>query len=156
MYHGLAGECPGLKTKRFQAPGPIDRATWREIMRRDTAARFAVVAPVAALPPQVPAREPQHAGEFAHGGRGQAARLGRVAVERGWEVQPWYWRSGVGAEGCAVRLRKDVLRAVACWGRPAGNVGSKSGWVVDVAYAWRTDVGRMPTKVTMTELEALL
>lgn len=158
-YHGAAGECPGLKTKRFTEPGPIDRATWREIMRRDMAARFVVEpvhVPVAALPPEVRPREPHHAGEIA-GYRGrQAVGLGRRAVELGWEASPWYWRAGTGAEGCAVRLRKDAMRAVATWGRTRGNIGKKSGWAADVAYAWRTDVGRMPTKITHTQLEGLI
>lgn len=162
-YHGAAGECPGLKTKRFTEPGPIDRATWREIMRQDNAAgyapmkdRGAAVVPVAALPPQVRAREPEHAGEIAGYGGKQAVGLGRRAVAVGWGAQPWYWRAGTGAEGCAVALRMGVLRGVATWGRAAGNIGSKSGWAADAAYAWRTDVGRMPSKMTVTELEGLV
>ncbi len=158
-YHGAKGECPGLKTKRFTEPGPIDRTTWREILKRDTAARLAVPVahvPIAALPTQVPAREPHHLGEIAGYQGKQAVGLGRRAVALGWEASPWYWRAGTGAEGCAVRLRTGVMRAVATWGRARGNIGGKSGWAADVAYAWRTDVGRMPVKLTVTELEGFL
>lgn len=158
-FHGVDGTCPGLKTKRFEEPGPIDRATWREIMRRDRAAANRVEpvhVPVAALPPQVRPREPQHAGEIAGWQGKQAVGFGRKAIAAGWAVEPWYWRAGTGAEGCAVCISKDAARAVATWSRGPGMVGKTSGWATDVAYGWRIDVGRFPMKLTLTELEGLL
>lgn len=112
--------------------------------------------PVVVLPPEVPARPPQGPGEFAGYAGKQAVGLGRAAMDKGWELSPWYWRAGDGSEGCAVRLAKGPLRAVATWKRAAGKQGSKSGWSSDVAYAWRTDVDRFPSEVTLTQLEGLI
>jgi hypothetical protein len=107
-------------------------------------------------PPQVRARSPLGPGEFAGYGGRQAVGLGRRGVLNGWGPTPLYWRSADGVEGCGVWLSKDPMRAVATWKRPAGKLGSKSGWGADIAYAWRTDSGTFPVKLTHTELEGLL
>ncbi|MET0916699.1 MAG: hypothetical protein ABWY81_10935 [Jiangellaceae bacterium] len=144
---------------KFRLAPPPERVDWREILARDAAARLAepesYVAP-AVLPPRIPARPCQGPGEIAGWQGKQAVGLGRRAMEAGWTVGAWYWMAGDGSEGCAVRLRRDVLRGVATWKRAAGKVGAKSGWVADVAYAWRSDVSRMPQKVGHVELEGLV
>jgi len=160
VYHE-GDRCPGLKTKTFQVPPPIVETDWREILERDArvraaalAARTAVALPSVPAQPRVPARPPLNHGEFARGQGRQALGLGRRAIEAGWDVSPWYWLAGDGTEGCAVKLAKDDLRAVATWQRPPGMLGSSKGWAADVAYAWR--VGSMPVKVTHTRLGELI
>ena len=160
--------CPGKDTQlrhgHLREPEPIDRTLWREIMRRDAlAAREAIEAarrpyePDVAPPPLVPARAPRAPHEFAGGdGKKQATKLGRGAVALGWSAEPWYWKDGFGNEGCAVRLRRGPLRAVATWKRKAEHAGELTGWAADVAYAWRTDVDRFPMKLTHTQLEGLI
>lgn len=115
-----------------------------------------VVEAVRVAPPEVSARPPAGPGEFASYGGKQAAGLGRKAAGSGWDVRALYWRAGTGVEGCAVRLARGPLRAVATWKRAAGRLGEKSGWAADVAYAWRIDVERFPTEVTHTQLEGLI
>jgi len=108
-------------------------------------------------PPLVPARPPYGPHEIAGAGGGkQATKLGRGAVALGWAVDAWYWQAADGSEGCAIRLAKPPLRAVALWSRPAGMAGQKTGWKAGAAYAWRTDVARFPTKLTHTDLERLI
>lgn len=160
--------CPGKDTQlrhgHLREPEPIDRALWREIMRRDAlAAREAIeearraYEPDVAPPPLVRARPPYGPHEFAGGnGKKQGTKLGRGAVALGWEAEPLYWRSGYGDEGCAVRLAKGPLRAVATWKRKPEAAGGLTGWAADVAYAWRTDVQRIPIKLTHTQLEGLI
>lgn len=107
-------------------------------------------------PPQVAARPPYGPGEFA-GYRGkQAVGLGRRAMDKGWNVAPLYWRAFDGTEGCGVWLLKGPLRAFGTWKRAAGKVGASTGWGTDIAYAWRSDVARFPTKLTHTQLDELI
>ncbi len=94
--------------------------------------------------------------EFAGYGGKQARGLGRAATAAGWRVNAVYWRAADGAEGCAVQLAKGPLRAAATWKRKAGHPNPKTGWSTDVAYAWRVDVERFPTKLTHTDLERLI
>ena len=129
-------------------------------MCRDMAARERALYPEPYVspvvpPPRVLARPPLNLGEYAHY-RGQAVGLGCKAMAAGWDVSPWYWMAHDGTEGCAVRLAKGPMRAVATWKRPAGMLGSSKGWAVDVAYAWRVDVDRVPMKVTYTRLGELI
>lgn len=110
-----------------------------------------------ASPPQVPARPPYVPGEIAGAGGGkQATKLGRLAQEAGWQVSALYWRAGSGIEGCALRLARNDLRIVMTWKRPAGKVGSTTGWGADVAYAWRLNSGSFPAKLPHTQVEGLL
>lgn len=108
-------------------------------------------------PPRIPARGPRRAEEYATSNRGlSATKLGRLAAERGWDVEPWYWMAADGTEGCAVRFRKGDFRAVATWKRPPGAAGTLTGWGTDVAYAWVEGVARAPSQVTHTVLEGIL
>lgn len=107
-------------------------------------------------PPMVRARLPRSRLEYAGYGGRQAVGLGRRAALVGWSVRPLYWRAGDGAEGCGVWLWKDDLRAVATWKRPSTKAGMKSGWGADIAYAWRADVQRFPTKLNHTQLDELI
>jgi hypothetical protein len=160
-FHDVAGHCPGMKTAKWADPGPVDPALWREIMARDAAARLRAIEddkrtwqPPVVPPPLIPARVPLSAAEYA-GFRGkQAVGLGRKAIDRGWSVTPLYWMAGSGAEGCGVWILRNDLRALATWDRAAGLAGGKSGWRADIAYAWRT--GAIPTKLTHTDLEAII
>lgn len=119
---------------------PHDRATWREIMRRDALARTAAyaeahapyVAPVIA-PPQVPARPAASAEEVASGHHTRARELGIYAAARSWSPAALYWRSGVGIEYSALLLRRHAERAAAVYVRVAGE------WTADGSYYWRTD-----------------
>jgi hypothetical protein len=160
-HEGPELRCPGLKTKRWQDPPPVDRSTWREILARDTAMRHAVYdarsaphEPEIILPPQVPARAPHGPGEIAGYQQRQALGLGRKAAASGWRVTAHYAMAADGAELSAVRLARDDLRAVATWRRAPGKVGSKSGWSADVAYGWR--LGTMPAKINHTDLERFI
>lgn len=156
--------CPETKTKRFKPPAPRDARTWDQILADDARRRREAVALAAAvrLPdavraPQVPARPPGAAGEFASWQGKQAAGLGRRAAEAGWDAEARYWRAGDGSEGCAVRLRRADVRAVATWRRRAGQLGAESGWKADVAYLWREPSdGRFPTNVTHMELQEFI
>jgi hypothetical protein len=149
----------------YKAPPPIDPALWPEIMRRDVEARTKAYEdarrayePEVVPPPRVPARAPTCAAEFATSNRGMsAAKLGRHAVAAGWLAEPWYWQEHDGKEGCAVKLARGPLRAVALWSRPAAKAGGAAGWATEYAYAWRTDFpDRFPVKITITDLERFL
>lgn len=148
----------------WKVPLPADAALYPEIMRRDAErrrreddeARRPYEAPP---PPLIPARPPQSPREYATSNRGlSAVKLGRAAQDAGWDVEPWYWKAADGAEGCALRLRKGELRAVATWKRSAANAiaAGTTGWSTDEAYAWRIDVPRCPTKMNITDLEKLI
>ncbi len=152
--------CPGQSGK-FREAAPDDPALWPEIIRRDTRARFAVMeaarvvyVPEVVAPPQVPARAPYGPGELASYQGRQAVGLGRAAAARGWAVSAHYWRSANGTEGCAVKIWRRDLRAVATWKRPPGQLGKASGWAGDVAYAWRA--GGMPKQVKHTDLVEMI
>lgn len=146
----------------FRAPPPPGPASWREVVAADFAARRAADEAAARPyepppPPLIAARPPTGPAEYAMSNRGMSAvKLGRKAREAGWHVEPWYWMAHDGAEGCALRLAKGPLRAVALWKRKAADVGGASGWQTDTVYGWRTDVERFPTKMTHTDLEGLL
>jgi hypothetical protein len=171
----LGEPCSGRRSKTLK-PGAtrgewlkLRRATFREPepeqVRRDW---FGLLVPVVETkaeqqveveigPPIVPARPPLTAAEYATSNRGMSAvKLGRKARELGWAVAPAYWVGFDHSEGCALRLAKAPLRAVALWRRPAADAGKLTGWKTDVAYAWRTDVARFPTKLTHTDLERLI
>ena len=169
-FHEVATlRCPaGLReyarTAKFKPRPPVDPALWHDIMRRDARARSAAIEaahrpyePVVVPPPVIPARAPLGPAEYAVSNRGMsAAKLGRHAIAAGWSVQPWYWREHDGREGCAVRLARSALRAVALWSRPAGSAGTTSGWKAEYAYAWRTDAEGVPVKINITDLERFL
>jgi hypothetical protein len=170
-YHDLGTlRCPKETANKaghrgsFKVPPPVDRTLWRDVMRCDAErSRQAIedarkpYVPEVVPAPLIPARPPFGPAEFAGGeGQKQATKLGRGAIALGWDVSPWYWRSGYGDEGCALRLAKGPLRAVALWHRAAGNVGKLTGWKAEYAYAWRTDVERLPTKLNHTNLERLI
>lgn len=171
----LGEPCSGRRSKTLK-PGAtrgewlkLRRATFREPepeqARRDW---FGLLVPVVETkaerqveveigPPIVPARPPLTAAEYATSNRGMSAvKLGRKARELGWAVAPAYWVGFDHSEGCALRLAKAELRAVALWRRPAADAGKLTGWKTDVAYAWRIDVARFPTKLTHTDLERLI
>lgn len=158
-HHGADDGCPGLKTKRFEERGPVEQVDWQEVLRRDVARRLAppepYIAPVV-LPPRIPARAPRNVSEIAAGQGRQAVGLGRKAIAAGWLVEASYALAGDGTEMSAVKLARGPLRGVAVWRRAPGMLGSKTGWASDVAYAWRTDVGRIPTKMTITDFEGLV
>ena len=172
IYHDLGTlRCPKETANKaghrgsFKTPPPVDRALYPEIMRRAAEARKRAIEdarkpyePEVAPPPLIPARPPAGPHEFAGGdGNKQATKLGRGAVALGWHAEPWYWMSGYGDEGCAARLWKGPLRAVALWSRSAASAGLTVGWKADIAYAWRADVtDRFPTKLTHTDLERLI
>jgi hypothetical protein len=132
----------------------LDAAAAREAIE---AARRPYV-PEVVPPPLVPARPPYGPAEFATSNRGMsAAKLGRKATALGWLAEPVYWREHDGKEGCAVRLARGELRAVALWSRPAGAAGTLTGWQTEYAYAWRTDAtDRFPSKMPITTLERLI
>lgn len=149
----------------FKVPPPPDLALYPEIMRRDAeASRKAIedarkpYEPEVIPPPLVPARPPYGPAEYATSNRGMsAAKLGRLALGRRWDVSPWYWMAHDRSEGCALRLGRGVLRAVALWSRPAGAEGTLTGWKTEYGYAWRSDVSdRFPTRLTITDLERLI
>lgn len=165
-YHAVGSlRCPvvnsvGKQVGKWRTPAPRDETLWREIMRRDARARERAYVeanrpyvPETVLPPKVPARAPRDATELASYQGRQAVGLGRRAAAVGWKVAAYYWRAGDDHEGCAVKLRRDDLRAVATWKRAPGGAGKSSGWGTDVAYAWR--LGDMPTKLNHTDLERL-
>lgn len=135
----------------FKAPGPL--APRHEWFGGPAAPKSVKAAPhEPPRPPQVPARLPYGPTEYATSTRGMsAAKLGRKAADSGWQVQPTYWRAADGTEGCGLKIAKGVLRAVATWKRKPGG-----SWAVDIAYAWRIDVARFPSKLTHTDLEGLI
>lgn len=153
-----AGKWLVLRQGKYKSPAtPEPRREWFGLLVPvlESEVEQVVAEPVTG-PPQVPARPPIEPTEFA-GTQGRQARgLGRKALAAGWDVSPWYWRAFDGAEGCAVRLARGPLRAVATWKRAPGHLGEKSGWAADVAYGWRTDVSGFPTKLTVTQLEGLI
>lgn len=166
-YHQVGTQCcPAplggfAKTAKWRDPAPIDRTAWRDIMRRDHAARMAKYAaecapyePTVIPPPLVPARAPRNVGELAGYAGRQGVGLGRRAVAAGWRVAAFYWQAHDGAEGCAVKMARDDLYAVACWKRKPGKQGSKSGWEADIAYGVRR--GDAPVKLTHTQLEEVI
>lgn len=141
---------------KWREPPPPGPASWLEVIRHDRAARAAVELEAHAVaepvgPPQVHARPPYGPGEFAGYQGRQAIGLGKLAATRGWQVEAAYWRAADGTEGCAVRLARADLRAVATWTRPPGKIGARSGWGADVAYGWR--LGTLPARITHTDLE---
>lgn len=161
---GSSGAWLMLRQGTFREPEPAPPVReWHGMMRPLTAAEIdaetapGVDAGEAVRPPQVVARAPQGPAEFA-GGRGnrQGVKLGRQAMSAGWDVRALYWRSGHGVEGCGIWLAKGAMRAVATWRRPPGHLGGTTGWAADIAYAWRTDAGRFPTKLNHTDLERLI
>lgn len=162
--HPLTGDKNGRRDT-FKDPPPIDTSSWREIMAREAAARRQAIEdarkpyePVVIPPPLVPARPPLGPAEYATSNRGlSAVKLGRLAMARGWDISPWYWLAHDRSEGCALRLARGTLRAVALWSRPASAAGGTAGWKAEYAYAWRTDVAeRLPAKLNITDLERLI
>lgn len=170
-HHQLGTEkCPvGVneyaRTAKFRPPPPIDPALYPEILRREALARQRAIEdarkpyePEVIPPPLVPARAPRDASEYATSNRGiSAAKLGRRATALGWRVEAIYWKAWDGSEGCALRLTKEPMRAVALWSRPAEQAGNLTGWKAEYAYGWRSDItDRFPTKLTLTDLERLI
>lgn len=168
-WHERTGEhrCPpetadkNGRRGRWRTPDPPERLLWRDVMRRDWLARqaahdaaYAPYEPEVVRPPLVPARAPQGPGELAGYGGRQALGLGRKAAAGGWAVEAHYWMTHDGTEGCAVRLTRDDLYAVATWSRKPGKVGSKSGWEAQDAYGVRR--GDAPVKLTHTQLEGVI
>lgn len=147
----------------WREPPPLDTTGYAEIMRRDAERRRQQIEdarkpyePEVVPPPRIPSRAPRGPAELAGYGGKQAIGLGARAVRLGWRVAGYYWMAHDGTEGCAVKLARGPLGAVATWSRKAGNAGKTSGWSADIAYAWRSDVARVPTKLTHTELERLV
>lgn len=149
----------------YKVPPPIDPALYPEIMRRDVQARTEAYEaatrpyePERIPPPLVPARAPAGPDEYAVSNRGiGAAKLGRLAIGLGWDAEPWYWQEHDQKQGCALKLARDELRAVAVWSRAAKDIGGATGWKAEYAYAWRADVkDRFPTRITITDLERLI
>lgn len=148
---------------KFRDPVPEPRKQWFGLSVPLSPAELKALAAAvddtvpATGPPQVVARSPQRPAELAGGdGAKQGTKLGRHAAALGWNVNALYWRAFDGTEGCGIWLSKDELRAVATWKRPAGSVGKLTGWASDLAYAWRADVERFPTRMTVTDLEGLI
>jgi hypothetical protein len=157
-YHETGSRCPGLKTKQWQERDPIDGALWPELLARDVAARTRALEkakqpyiPVTMPEPVIPARPPYGPHEFA-GYRGrQAVGLGRRAAAACMDVAPYFWKSGLGVEGCAVKgFRRDTFAFVATWERKIG-----ASWGFDVAYWWRPG-GKPAVQVGYIELLELL
>jgi hypothetical protein len=166
-YHQIGtGNCPRddggyAKTVKFRERPPVDRTPWREIMRRDWLARVAKYeaerapyVPVIAPRPRIPARPPEGPHEMASYQGRQALGLGRKAAAAGWQVSAQYWQVHDGSEGCAVKMQRGDLFAVATWKRGAGKAGSKSGWEADIAYGVRR--GDASVKLTHTQLEGVI
>lgn len=163
-YHDVARRCPGMKTGKWTERDPIDGALWPEILARDVAARMRSIEearrpyiPVIVGPPIVCARPPRGAYEFAHGGKGQAKLLGVLAASKGMDVAPYYWKSGTGVEGCAVKGYRPTLAFVATWSRKPAFAGLSKGWLSDVAYVWNpSDRRSFPVRTTATQLEVII
>lgn len=143
-------------------PTEPEAVLWPEVLRRDAQARREALEasrrphePEVTPPPIVPARDPLRAEEYATSNRGMsAAKLGRLAAGRGWQVRASYWMAHDGAEGCAVRAARGPLNFVAVWDRAPGHAGTLTGWKTGFAYGWRE--GQMPQKVTITTLANLI
>lgn len=158
-YHDVARRCPGMKTGKWTERDPIDRALWPEILARDVAARMRSIeearrpyVPVIVEPPIVCARPPRGPHEFASYQGRQAVGLGRLAAGRGFDVAPYYWKSGAGVEGCAVKGFRPSIAFVATWERKLGK-----GWATDVAYVWNpSDKRSLPVRTVITQLEDLI
>lgn len=158
-YHDVARRCPGMKTGKWTERDPIDGALWPEILARDVAARMRSIEearrpyiPVIVEPPIVCARPPRGPQEFAGYQGRQAVGLGRVAAGRGFDVAPYYWKSGVGVEGCAVKGYRPTLAFVATWQRKPGK-----SWGSDIAYLWNpSDRRSFPSKIGITELGEII
>lgn len=159
-YHDVARRCPGMKTGTWTERDPIDGALWPEILARDVAARMRALQESKQvdipemLRPIVCARPPRGPHEFASYHGRQAVGLGRLAARIGFDVAPYYWRSGAGVEGCAVKGFRAVpgMAFVATWQRKPGKT-----WGVDVAYVWNpSDKRSFPSRISVTELEELL
>lgn len=152
-----------MKTGKWTERDPIDRLTWREILARDVAAQMRaleeshrpyVVETV--LAPVVSARAPRGPEEFAGYGGKQAAGLGRLAAGRGMDVAPYYWKSGAGIEGCAVKAYRPTLALVATWQRKVRGPRDR-GWLFDIAYCWNPgDRSRGPVKMKLAALEEIV
>jgi len=146
----------------FRAPAPpAPPRTWRQIMHDDAAARAAAYdaahrpyMPEPVRAPQVPARAPRGPAEIAGYQGKQAVGLGRRAVAAGWRAAAYYWRAHDGVEGCAVKLIRGDLFAVATWTRQGGRQGSGSGWKADIAYG--VQAGEMPIKINHSDLERII
>lgn len=158
-YHDVARRCPGMKTGKWTERDPIDGALWPEILARDVAARMRSIeearrpyVPVIVEPPIVCARPPRGPQEFAGYQGRQAVGLGRVAAGRGFDVAPYYWKSGAGVEGCAVKGYRPTLAFVATWQRKPGK-----SWGSDIAYLWNpSDRRSFPSKIGITELGEII
>lgn len=158
-YHNVARRCPGMKTGTWKQRDPIDGALWPEILARDVAARMRAMEEsrrpyvVEVIPPPiVTARPPQGPHEFAHTKGKQAVGLGRSAARAGMDVAPYYWKSGTGIEGCAVKGHRPTLAFVATWERKPG-----ASWAFATAYAWNPSDGmKGPIKVNSGQLLSLL
>jgi hypothetical protein len=166
-YHKLgSGHCPNgeggyLKTVTFSAPPPPGEGDFRVIMRRDYQARMAAYdelhttyEPEVVPPPIIAARAPAGPLELAGYQGKQAIGLGRKAAAAGWAVDARYWKAHDGTEGCAVRMTRDELYAVATWKRKPAKAGTGSGWEADIAYGVRR--GDAPVKLTHTQLEGVI
>lgn len=148
-----------MKTGKWTDRDPIDRALWPEILARDVAARMRALdearrsyVPPVVEPPVVVARAPRGKGEFAGYQGRQAVGLGRLAARCGFDVAPYYWKSGAGVEGCAVKGYRPTLAFVATWERKPGR-----SWATDVAYAWNPSDNRtFPVRMTVTQLEEII
>lgn len=106
-------------------------------------------------PPRVRARAPQGPAEFAD--KRQAGTLGRLALGRGWRVKAWYWQAADGTETCCLQLEREPLRAVVTWHRVATeDAWQPASWASGVAYAWRTDLERIPENVGHRRLSELI
>lgn len=161
--HAATADKNGRRGTFSPAPPDAPDIGWRKIMELEAAARRAesdharaVYVPPVVEPPMVPARSPMGPGEIAGGGgKKQATKLGRQAIDAGWLVEAVYWRAADGTEGCALRLAgPGQMRAVATWARDGGKAGTLAGWSADIAYAWRP--GEMPAKINHTALADLL
>jgi hypothetical protein len=156
-YHDIAKRCPGLKSSEWKERDPIDGALWPELLARDVAARTRALEqakrpyiPVTMPEPIVAARAPQGPQEFAGYHGLQAVGLGNRAAERGMDVAPFYWRSGTGVDGCAVKGYRPDWSFVATWERKPGK-----SWGFDVGYAWDRS-GRGPVAVGYTALVGMI
>jgi hypothetical protein len=160
-FHDLARRCPGMKTGTWKLRDPIDGALWPEILARDIARQMRMVEEVARAdvevitkPPMVVARPPLQPSEFAGYQGRQAVGIGRLAIAKGMDIAPYYWCSGVGVHGCAVKGYRPGLAFVATWKRKP----KVKGWSFDIAYAWNPSDRRTgPTRLPgISALEQLL
>jgi hypothetical protein len=168
-WHEQTGEhrCPpetadkNGRRGKWRTPDPPVHLDYRAIMRRDWLARQAADAaahveyePEVVPPPLIPARAPTGPTELASYQGRQALGMGRQAALAGWAVSAHYWKAYDGSEGCAVKMWRDDLYAVATWKRKPAKAGTKSGWEADIAYGVRR--GDAPVKLTHTQLEGVI